>query len=164
MILTLLIIVAVFVANVANLISVDPKLTDDETKKYDVPIHNVTMSNRFEHLIWFLQVKKNTKIHTDPNDAHLQISDIHISIFQDHTRITELREFCDLTLDTIQPSVVIASGDLTDAKTKDHIGSRQYETEWMFYRNILNECRVTEKTQWLDVRGNHGNKNFNDFN
>lgn len=90
------------------------------------------------------------------NKYLFQISDIHISIFQDHTRITELREFCDLTLDAINPKVVIASGDLTDAKTKDHIGSRQYEEEWQYYSSVLKECGVQQKTVWLDVRGNHG--------
>jgi len=39
-----------------------------------------------------------------------QISDIHISIFHDVTRVTQLKEFCDLTLNAIQPSVVLASG------------------------------------------------------
>lgn len=80
-------------------------------------------------------------------------------MFQDHTRITELREFCDTTIDTLRPSVVIASGDLTDAKTKDHIGSRQHEREWVYYHNVLDECRVVQKTHWLDVRGNHDNFN-----
>lgn len=39
-----------------------------------------------------------------------QISDIHISIFHDETRVTQLKEFCDLTLNAIKPSVVLASG------------------------------------------------------
>lgn len=86
----------------------------------------------------------------------LQISDIHISKFQDRSRITELREFCELTIPTINPKVVLASGDLTDAKTEDHIGSRQFEEEWKYYSAVLRECRINEKTKWLDIRGNHG--------
>ena len=43
-----------------------------------------------------------------------QISDIHISIFHDETRVTQLKEFCDITLDAIKPSVVLASGMLSD--------------------------------------------------
>jgi hypothetical protein len=39
-----------------------------------------------------------------------QISDIHISIFHDESRVTELKEFCDLTLNAIKPTVVLASG------------------------------------------------------
>lgn len=41
-----------------------------------------------------------------------QISDIHISIFHDKSRVTELKEFCDLTLNAIKPTVVLASGML----------------------------------------------------
>lgn len=86
----------------------------------------------------------------------MQITDIHISIFRDPSRITEFKEFCDQTLNVINPTVVLASGDLTDAKTKDNIGSKQFESEWVYYKNILNECQIQEKTVWLDIRGNHG--------
>lgn len=47
-------------------------------------------------------------------------------------------------------------GDLTDAKSEDNMGSQQYVEEWEVYKNILQACRVTEKTVWLDIRGNHG--------
>jgi len=36
------------------------------------------------------------------------------------------------------------------------MGSQQYVEEWEVYKNILQACRVTEKTVWLDIRGNHG--------
>lgn len=51
---------------------------------------------------------------------------------------------------------MLASGDLTDAKTKDAIGSQQFETEWRHYRDILKENDIGNKTLWLDIRGNHG--------
>lgn len=51
---------------------------------------------------------------------------------------------------------MLASGDLTDAKTSDAIGSQQYESEWKHYKNALDEANVKDKTVWLDVRGNHG--------
>ena len=47
-------------------------------------------------------------------------------------------------------------GDLTDAKSVDFQGSQQYEDEWITYDKVLKETKVTEKTVWLDVRGNHG--------
>lgn len=53
---------------------------------------------------------------------------------------------------------MLASGDLTDAKDSDHLGSRQYELEWRTYRNIV-DATVESKTVWLDIRGNHDNFN-----
>lgn len=40
------------------------------------------------------------------------------------------------------------------------MGSNQILQEWKYYRHILENTNVTEKTLWLDVRGNHG-MNFN---
>ena len=48
------------------------------------------------------------------------------------------------------------TGDLTDAKTVDMQGSMQYEKEWKEYDRILKSTKITEKTVWLDTRGNHG--------
>ena len=48
------------------------------------------------------------------------------------------------------------SGDLTDAKNMDMLGSKQYIEEWATYRDILHTSGVLNKTVWLDIRGNHG--------
>ena len=66
------------------------------------------------------------------------------------------------------------AGDLTDAKTRDGMGSRQILSEWKHYKQVLEETQVTKHTQWLDVRGNHGESitnfsliyttNYNNFN
>ncbi|CAG9823206.1 unnamed protein product [Phaedon cochleariae] len=140
-ILVSMILLSIFFANLLNLLSTQALTTDEFTKDNFI---NVTDTS--ENLMWFLQ-----------------ISDIHISIFRDPLRITEFKEFCQYTISTIKPMVVLASGDLTDAKTKDAIGSKQYEDEWRYYRDILKETHVKEKTLWLDIRGNHDNFNVADL-
>uniref|UniRef100_T1IQP5 AD domain-containing protein n=1 Tax=Strigamia maritima TaxID=126957 RepID=T1IQP5_STRMM len=94
------------------------------------------------HTIWFLQ-----------------ISDLHLSKFADSKRVQQLREFCNRVVKTIKPSLVLATGDLTDAKTGDLHGSQQYIEEWKTYNQLLIETEVQKETIWLDIRGNHDNFN-----
>ncbi|XP_014232229.1 transmembrane protein 62-like [Trichogramma pretiosum] len=138
---------SIFVANLANIIDYSQALEpvaglerryEDRPREYDI-------GGSYDRLMWFVQ-----------------ITDIHISIFRDPLRITELKEFCDVTVGAIKPQVVLASGDLTDAKTLDKMGSRQFVEEWVHYKKVLDDSRVTEKTTWLDVRGNHDNFNVYD--
>jgi predicted MPP superfamily phosphohydrolase len=124
-ILVSMLLISIFLANVVNLLSTDGTKTKAPNKD-----NYIRITDSSDHLLWFLQ-----------------ISDIHISIFQDPFRITDLKDFCFRTLDVIRPPVVLASGDLTDAKTADSIGSQQLEKEWQYYRNVLNECRVREKNR-----------------
>ncbi|CAL7945271.1 unnamed protein product [Xylocopa violacea] len=145
--LVFVLMLSIFVANVADLINVDNHILDDTIRNKDAgkewsqpKFYDIGAS--FDHLIWFLQ-----------------ISDIHISIFQDPFRITELKEFCNVTVSSIKPSVVLASGDLTDAKAKDKMGSKQILEEWQYYKRVLDDTEVSKKTLWLDVRGNHDNFN-----
>lgn len=48
------------------------------------------------------------------------------------------------------------AGDLTDAKTVDRLGSKQYIEEWATYRDIIQTSGILNDTVWLDIRGNHG--------
>ncbi|XP_063982215.1 transmembrane protein 62-like [Diachasmimorpha longicaudata] len=138
------VMLSIFVANVANLIATDSKTHhEEETQRFGREKPRIyKIGDKMDNLMWFLQ-----------------ISDIHISIFKDPFRITELKEFCDKTVDAFNPPVVIASGDLTDAKKKDAMGSKQSLDEWKHYKRVLDESGVLKKTTWLDVRGNHDNFN-----
>lgn len=102
------------------------------------------------------------KLNDEPNKLFwfLQISDIHVSKFKDPTRIEDFRKFTSQVVDVIRPRVVIASGDLTDAKDKI-LGSQQYAEEWKAYHDALSDNQIFEKTKWLDIRGNHDNFNVN---
>ncbi|XP_071961990.1 transmembrane protein 62-like isoform X2 [Antedon mediterranea] len=85
----------------------------------------------------------------------VHISDIHLSRFKDPSRTEEFKVFCNEDLNAINPPLVLATGDLTDAKKPDHIGSEQYEIEWKSYWSILKLANIPERTHWVDVRGNH---------
>lgn len=152
-ILISMILFSIFLANVANVLSTDHIKSQESNQE-----NYLKITDTYDNLVWFLQVwfLRLLCIINGQNYWFVQISDIHISIFRDPLRITEFREFCQYTIDAIKPSVVLASGDLTDAKTKDSIGSEQYEGEWKYYRDILNETHIKKKTVWLDIRGNHG--------
>ena len=50
---------------------------------------------------------------------------------------------------------MLASGDLTDAKDPDGVGSGQVLQEWETYNNLLRKNNVLKKTTYLDIRGNH---------
>ena len=47
-------------------------------------------------------------------------------------------------------------GDLVDAKLVEGIESKQVESEWKTYIDVVKHCRSLTTAEWLDVRGNHG--------
>ncbi|CAL4108459.1 unnamed protein product, partial [Meganyctiphanes norvegica] len=95
-------------------------------------------SNKFVPISYFL----NVIIHSSTNSA----SSTSISSSVKSTSI-------------ISASRISIKSDLTDAKTADMLGSRQYIEEWETYRNILETTGVLNVTTWLDIRGNHDNFN-----
>ncbi|KAF5294024.1 hypothetical protein FQA39_LY13578 [Lamprigera yunnana] len=141
-ILASMIFLSILLAKVTNLLNTDFQKYGKESVDKEFLYNALPMTDNHKHLLWFLQ-----------------ISDIHISIFRDEKRITEFKEFCQYAVNVFKPSVVLASGDLTDAKSVNKIGSSQVEQEWKIYENVLTSLNITNHTQWLDIRGNHDNFN-----
>ena len=66
-------------------------------------------------------------------------------------------EFCRSVIPIIQPSVLVLSGDITDARTKLPLGSEQYRDEWIMYQDVHEQClKANPDLKWLDIKGNHG--------
>lgn len=137
--LVLIVILSIFTANFLNLITVEFEPVDENAKMSSLNLNSIPLiDDSSNHLMWFTQV-----------------SDLHLSIFQDPDRALDLFDLCDFTMRLINPSVILVTGDLTDAKKADMIGSKQFEEEWMMYKDILDTCQTTKNIPWLDIRGNH---------
>ncbi|KAK7084075.1 Transmembrane protein 62, partial [Halocaridina rubra] len=136
---------ASLVGRVVHILSVDGKASPTDQREVNnasIKGAGMHLDAKLQHLLWFIQ-----------------ISDLHLSVFQDPTRMSQLRGFASSTVSAISPAVVLASGDLTDAKNVDMLGSKQYIEEWATYKDILYTSGVLNKTIWLDIRGNHDNFN-----
>ncbi|XP_074600919.1 transmembrane protein 62-like isoform X2 [Brevipalpus obovatus] len=134
--LIVVVIVACFASFIINIIAIE----EDARVKNVIPPKedDMIIGNGSDHLMWFIQ-----------------ISDIHLSVYFDRGRQTDFIIFCNEVVDAIKPSVVIASGDLTDSRTKEPLGCDQFKEEWSWYWEALNSSGVLHKTTWLDIRGNH---------
>lgn len=88
----------------------------------------------------------------------VHITDLHISKFWSPDRVQDLEYFCRFMKRSIKPPVAVITGDLTDAKTSNKVGSTQYEEEWTTYKSLWRDyCQIngSSDTLWLDIRGNH---------
>ncbi|XP_076463493.1 transmembrane protein 62-like [Babylonia areolata] len=85
----------------------------------------------------------------------VQVTDVHISKFRDAKRGPDLVRFCQDYLTVIQPSLVLITGDLTDAKDYDDSTSAQFEEEWKEYQHSVGKCKALISATFLDTRGNH---------
>jgi len=103
--------------------------------------------------------EKDLKWKEDDVFWFIQLTDLHISKFKYPDIKEALEDFATITLDAIQPALVLASGDLTDGKDEDGVDSFQVLEEWQTYKRILDEHKVDQKTIYLDIRGNHDSFN-----
>ncbi|XP_055937862.1 transmembrane protein 62-like [Argiope bruennichi] len=140
-VLATLAVISTLVAKLQNIVHISNDVEYDDIK-VEYYQDDLYPNDKRQHLMWFLQV-----------------SDLHLSIFKDLSRGSDLKKFCNETVSVIRPSVVLATGDLVDSRTADLLGSRQYVEEWRMYQQILYDSGVTVNTTWLDIRGNHDNFN-----
>lgn len=97
----------------------------------------------------------------------IQISDIHVSKFRTKGGLTHLKSFIANELPLIAPELVLATGDLTDAKFKYSVKSKQHIEEWQAYHDALSSSKVLDRQKgrfWWDIRGNHDCFNVPAFN
>ena len=87
----------------------------------------------------------------------LHVSDLHISKLNSD-RLDHLRQFVREVVPVVDPGLVVATGDLTDAVADESVFRRptaQQESEWQQYRALLNAAGLNRTDFWLDMRGNH---------
>ena len=103
--------------------------------------HIVTLDDRLENLFWFIQV-----------------SDIHFNFYNDRNRVSDLQYFCHNLVPMVKPNAFLLTGDITDSRSPDPMGSEQYIQEWLAYNETRIKCmNDNPDITWLDIRGNHGN-------
>lgn len=104
--------------------------------------HASVLDQRPDNLFWFVQ-----------------ISDTHLSFYQNKERETDLYQFCQTIVPMIKPPVLLLTGDITDARSRDPMGSGQHKTEWLIYDQVRKECLLhNPNVKWLDIKGNHGKR------
>ncbi|KAL6646432.1 hypothetical protein ACP70R_018040 [Stipagrostis hirtigluma subsp. patula] len=87
----------------------------------------------------------------------VQLSDLHFSAFHPD-RAADFRRYVGGALAMVNPALVLITGDLTDAKSKDLLSSRQEKVEWIEYENVINDIADRSglnKEVFYDLRGNH---------
>ena len=99
---------------------------------------SIVPSDKLENIFWFVQ-----------------LSDIHVSAHHDPNIVSDLKDFVYSIITIINPSLVLATGDLVDAKSRDGFSTNQNTEEWKKYYSILQETKIEDKIPWLDLRGNH---------
>ncbi|KAJ8327768.1 hypothetical protein O5D80_004103 [Batrachochytrium dendrobatidis] len=96
----------------------------------------------------------------------VQVSDLHVSRFRSQGGIAHLDHFLNYEMNLIAPDLVLATGDLTDAKSHSTLTSLQHREEWVAYHTALQSSGVLRRQQgrfWWDQRGNHDCFNIPSF-
>ncbi|XP_072973523.1 putative metallophosphoesterase At3g03305 [Typha angustifolia] len=87
----------------------------------------------------------------------VQVTDLHVSAYHPD-RADDLVRLLAPVLRIIRPSLLLITGDITDAKNKKRTSSRQDESEWVVYRNAIDAIVKRggiDKHRIFDIRGNH---------
>ncbi|XP_031497060.1 putative metallophosphoesterase At3g03305 [Nymphaea colorata] len=87
----------------------------------------------------------------------VQITDLHLSSYHPD-RADDLKRLLAPALRIVRPSLLLITGDLTDAKSKDRTTTRQDLSEWLQYKQtmeaVAKESGMSLRT-FIDIRGNH---------
>lgn len=88
----------------------------------------------------------------------IHVSDVHLSVHFDKGRLIDFENFCQEMLPhVLRAPLLVLTGDITDSRTKDPMGSGAYTQEWQDYRRLHGTCmKHNPQLVWLDIRGNHG--------
>ncbi|XP_065874546.1 putative metallophosphoesterase At3g03305 [Euphorbia lathyris] len=89
----------------------------------------------------------------------VQLSDLHFSVHHPD-RALDFKKIIAPTLQMINPSLVLITGDLTDGKSEDLLTMKQNEDEWLEYENVMKDVvrrSGLDKEIFYDLRGNHDN-------
>ncbi|XP_031477730.1 putative metallophosphoesterase At3g03305 [Nymphaea colorata] len=89
----------------------------------------------------------------------VQLSDLHFSVHHPE-RAADFSRIVGPALASINPSLVLITGDLTDGKSKDLLTMKQDEREWVEYDKVMNEVITNSglpREIFYDLRGNHDN-------
>ncbi|URE35408.1 Ser Thr protein phosphatase family protein [Musa troglodytarum] len=87
----------------------------------------------------------------------VQVSDLHLSTYHPD-RADDLVHLLAPALRAIRPSLLVITGDITDAKNKRRTTTRQDISEWIQYSNSMEaivKYSGIDKRRIFDIRGNH---------
>lgn len=79
---------------------------------------------------------------------------MHISLYEKEAGRDNFDRFLESVIPRVNPTFVLVTGDITDAKSESGFTSGQIEEEWKWYQDRL-KSKLGSKLDWFDLRGNH---------